>query len=133
MRISENVCMPKGYSFLAMLMVVFYYDANIQKITDKSSKCIQISLRALLLAIIIRNEPSAKQKFISESRLGRALTKNFLHIPFVVTPYGFMISFGEWALRERCSRHPLQAPKERSCGIGILSSSLGSAKRDSFL
>ena len=44
MRISENVCMPKGYSFLAILMVVFYYDANIQKITDKSSKCIQISL-----------------------------------------------------------------------------------------
>ena len=27
-----------------MLMVVFYYDANIQKITDISSKCIQISL-----------------------------------------------------------------------------------------
>lgn len=30
--------MPKGYSFLAILMVVFYYDANIQKITDKSFK-----------------------------------------------------------------------------------------------
>ena len=27
-------------------------------------------------------------------------------MPFVVTPYGSMISFGEWALRERCSRHP---------------------------
>ena len=49
---------------------------------------------------------TAKQEFISESRLGRALTKTFLHIPFVSTPFGFMISFGEWALRERCSRHP---------------------------
>ncbi len=27
-------------------------------------------------------------------------------------------------------RNPLQAPKERSCGIGITSPSLGSAKRD---
>ncbi len=44
MRISENVCMPKGYNFRAMLVVVFYYNANIQKITDISSKCIQISL-----------------------------------------------------------------------------------------
>ena len=49
---------------------------------------------------------TVKQEFISESRLGRALTKTFLHIPFVSTPFGFMISFGEWALRERCSRHP---------------------------
>ena len=90
MRISENVCMPKGYSFLAMLMVVFYYDANIQKINDISSKCIQISLRALLIAIIIRNEPSAKQEFISESRLGRALTKTFLHMPLMgANPIGF--------------------------------------------
>ena len=48
-----------------------------------------------------------KQKFICEvAVLGRALTKTFIHIPFVVTPYGFMIPFGEWALRERCSRHP---------------------------
>ena len=39
-------------------------------------------------------------------RQGRALTKTFIHIPFVGTPFGFMISFGEWALRERCSRHP---------------------------
>ncbi len=38
--------------------------------------------------------------------LGRALTKTFIHMPFVGTPYGFMISFGEWDLRERCSRHP---------------------------
>ena len=50
---------------------------------------------------------TAKQKFICEvAVLGRALTKTFIHIPFVVTPYGFMISFGEWDLRERCSRHP---------------------------
>ena len=49
---------------------------------------------------------TAKQEFIGEIWLGRALTKTFLHIPFVVTPYGFMIPFGEWALRERCSRHP---------------------------
>ena len=53
------------------------------------------------------NNISAKQEFIYEvAVLGRALTKTFIHIPFVVTPYGFMISFGEWALRERCSRHP---------------------------
>ena len=50
---------------------------------------------------------TAKQEFISEvTVLGRALTKTFIHIPFVVTPFGFMVSFGEWDLRERCSRHP---------------------------
>ena len=38
--------------------------------------------------------------------LGRALTKTVIHKPFVVTPFGFIISFGEWALREPCSRHP---------------------------
>ena len=54
-----------------------------------------------------KNTSKGKQKFICEiAVLGRALTKTFIHIPFVVTPYGFMISFGEWALRERCSRHP---------------------------
>ena len=30
--------MPKGYNFRAMFVVVFYYDANIQKINDKSFK-----------------------------------------------------------------------------------------------
>ena len=56
---------------------------------------------------ILSGKLTAKQEFISEvTVLGRALTKTFIHIPFVVTPYGFMISFGEWALRERCSRHP---------------------------
>ena len=30
-------------------------------------------------------------------------------------------------------RNPLQAPKERSCGISIVSHSLGSAKRDQQL
>ena len=39
--------------------------------------------------------------------LGRALTKTFIHIPFVVTPFGFMVSFGEWDLRERAlDTHP---------------------------
>ena len=43
-----------------------------------------------MLAIIIRNEPSAKQEFISESRLGRALTKTFLHMPLMgANPIGF--------------------------------------------
>ena len=56
---------------------------------------------------ILSGKLTDKQEFISEvTVLGRALTKTFIHIPFVVTPYGFMISFGEWALRERCSRHP---------------------------
>ena len=56
---------------------------------------------------ILSGKLTAKQEFISEvTVLGRALTKTFIHIPFVVTPYGFMIPFGEWALRERCSRHP---------------------------
>ena len=32
---------------------------------------------------------TAKQEFISEvTVLGRALTKTFIHIPFVVTPFG---------------------------------------------
>ena len=56
---------------------------------------------------ILSGKLTAKQEFIGEIWLGRALTKTFLHITFVVTPYGFMIPFGEWALRERCSRtHP---------------------------
>ena len=38
--------------------------------------------------------------------LGRAFTKTVIHKPFVVTPFGFIISFGEWALREPCSRPP---------------------------
>ena len=53
----------------------------------------------------MRNSHSPFSFFVGIN-LGRALTKTFLHIPFVVTPYGFMISFGEWNLRERCSRHP---------------------------
>ena len=84
-----SVCL-KDIVFLPYSWVVFYYDANIQKINDISSKCIQISLRALLIAIIILNEPSAKQEFISESRLGRALTKTFLHMPLMgANPIGF--------------------------------------------
>ena len=56
---------------------------------------------------ILSGKLTAKQEFISEvTVLGRALTKTFIHMPFVVTPYGFMILFGEWDLRERCSRHP---------------------------
>ena len=56
---------------------------------------------------ILSGKLTAKQEFISEvTVLGRALTKTFIHIPFVGTPFGFIISFGEWALRERCSRHP---------------------------
>ena len=55
---------------------------------------------------ILSGKLTDKQEFVSVIRLGRALTKTFLHIPFVGTPFGFMISFGEWALRERCSRHP---------------------------
>ena len=57
---------------------------------------------------ILSGKLTDKQEIISEvTVLGRALTKNFIHMPFVGTPYGFMISFGEWALRERCSRtHP---------------------------
>ena len=34
MRIRSNVCMLKGYSFLAILVGIFYYDANIQKISE---------------------------------------------------------------------------------------------------
>ena len=49
---------------------------------------------------------TAHSPFIVGINLGGALTKTFLHMPFVVTPFGFMIPFGEWALRERCSRHP---------------------------
>ncbi len=40
--------------------------------------------------------------------LGRALTKTFIHIPFVDTPYGFMISFGEASLcqqKEKQTKH----------------------------
>ena len=55
---------------------------------------------------ILSGKLTDKQEFVSVIRLSRALTKTFFHIPFVGTPYGFMISFGEWALRERCSRHP---------------------------
>ena len=55
---------------------------------------------------ILSGKLTDKQEFVSVIRLGRALTKTFLHKPFVVTPFGFMVSFGEWALRERCSRHP---------------------------
>ena len=57
---------------------------------------------------ILSGKLTAKQEFISEvTVLGRALTKTFIHIPFVVTPYGFMIPFGEWALRERSlDTHP---------------------------
>ena len=53
----------------------------------------------------MRNSHSPFSFFVGIN-LGRALTKTFIHMPFVVTPYGFMISFGEWDLRERCSRHP---------------------------
>ena len=35
MRISEKVCIPMGYNFLVILVGCFYYDANIQKISDK--------------------------------------------------------------------------------------------------
>ena len=49
---------------------------------------------------------TAHSPFFVGINLGRALTKTFIHMPFVGTPYGFMISFGEWDLRERCSRHP---------------------------
>ena len=61
-----------------------------------------------------------KQKFICEvAVLGRALTKTFIHIPFVVTPYGFMIPFGEWALRERSlDTHP---PNDIMEGVSKLS------------
>ena len=38
-----SVCL-KDIVFLPYSWVVFYYDANIQKINDISSKCIQISL-----------------------------------------------------------------------------------------
>ena len=52
---------------------------------------------------ILSGKLTDKQEFICEIRLGMALTKTFIHMPFVVTPYGFFISFGERALRERCS------------------------------
>ena len=55
---------------------------------------------------ILSGKLTDKQEFICEIRLGMALTKTFIHMPFVVTPYGFFISFGERALRERCSWHP---------------------------
>ena len=44
---------------------------------------------------ILSGKLIAKQEFIGEIWLGRALTKTFIHIPFVVTSYGFMISFGD--------------------------------------
>ena len=75
---------------------------------------------ALCISILLLNAQNSRishqrfcsalswQYWASEMQIlsGRALTKTFIHIPFVGTPYGFMISFSEWALRERCSRHP---------------------------
>ena len=38
----------------------------------------------------MRNSHSPFSFFVGIN-LGRALTKTFIHMPFVVTPYGFMI------------------------------------------
>ena len=68
------------------------------------------------MVLSARSKLTAKLQFIGEfAAVGRALTKTFIHMPFVGTPYGFMIPFGEWDLRERCSRHPSSKRYHKWC------------------
>ena len=79
--------------------------SKLKNFTPKISSCVQLIVLSVRNTNIVM-QTNRQTGIFGEIWLGRALTKTFIHIPFVVTPYGFMIPFGEWALRERCSRHP---------------------------
>ena len=59
--------------------------------TKSATKKCEVSQKVRLKSVNVQ-EMFPKGSAIA---LGRALTKTFLHIPFVGTPFGFMISFGE--------------------------------------
>ena len=94
-------------SKLANFEQVISWCAERGVLSVRNANIVMVGRMASLICDLQQQRQTAKQEFISEvTVLGRALTKTFIHMPFVVTPYGFMIPFGEWALRERCSRHP---------------------------